>query len=229
MLCSCSSTEKERKLLEKENELLKKELELTKKEQEVKSKKVEKIVTKKEPNPPPKKKSESAKKGTGYTFDNFHVSENRVGIFSKGMTVSDVYNSIPKEQIKKKVGYGEFADDTFDDYEIYDSDGRKILILTPKQSGSTNSEIRRISILDKRFKTTEKIGLNSTFGDLSKYYSTSKISPDREHIIVDIEHISAWFSIEKTELMEGWWNGSGIDKTKIPNSAKFDGVTIWWR
>ena len=185
-------------------------------------KEVEKITVEAE------KKAEPINKSTSYTFDNFHISENRVGIFSKGMTISDVYNTIPKEQIKKKVGYGEFADDTYDDYEIYDSNGKKILILTPKQSGNINSKINQISILDKRFKTTEKIGLNSTFGDLVKYYSIDKILPDMEHIILYVNHINAWFSIKKTELHEGWWNGKRIDKSKIPNNAKFDGISIWW-
>ncbi|MEC3907322.1 hypothetical protein VOI54_09860 [Tamlana sp. 2201CG12-4] len=144
------------------------------------------------------------------------------------MTILDVYNIIPKHQIKKKIGYGEFADDTYEDYEIYDSNGKKLLVLTPKEAGDTNSKINRISILDKRFKTTKKIGLNSTFGDLSKYYSTDKISPDTEHIVLDINPINAWFSINKTELQEGWWNENGIDISKIPSNAKFDGITIWW-
>ncbi len=231
ILVSCNSNSKtEKQLLEKENELLQRELKLTKKEQNSDSKEVEiskpKVVTKTVVKA--EKKSEPIKKSTGYTFENFQISENRVGIFSKGMTILDIYNTIPKEQIKKKVGYGEFADDTYDDYEIYDSNGKKILIITSKQSGNTNSKINRVSILDNRFKTTEKIGLNSTYGDLTKYYSTNKISPDMEHIVLDVNHINAWFSIKKTELQEGWWNGSGIDKTKIPNKAKFDGITIWW-
>ncbi|MDT0295904.1 hypothetical protein ACFQ3R_11395 [Mesonia ostreae] len=221
-LVSCNSNaKKEKELLEKENELLQRELELSKKEQNSDVKEIEITQT--------KKTEKKAKKLTGYTFENFHISENRVGIFSKGMTISDVYNTIPKDQIKKKVGYGEFADDTFDDYEIYDSNGEKVLILTPKQSGNTNSKINRVLILDNRFQTTEKIGLNSTFGDLAKYYPTDKISPDMEHIVLDVNHINAWFTIKKTELQDGWWNGKGIDKTKIPNTTKFDGISIWWK
>lgn len=165
---------------------------------------------------------------TGYVFNNFTISKNRVGIFFKGMTISDVYNIIPKAQIKKKIGYGEFADDIYDDYEIFDSKGKKILVLTPKQNGNTNSKINSISILDHRFETTEKIGLNSTFGELAKYYPIDKISPDMEHIVLDVKDINAWFSIKKTELQDGWWNNKSVDRSKIPSKAKFDGITIWW-
>lgn len=212
VLIGCDSSSKnEKELLEKENQRLQRELELIKHEQNLNS-----------------EVEESNSKSNAYTFDNFHISEDRVGIFSKGMTMADVYKAIPKEQIKKKVGYGEFADDTYDDYEIYDSNGDLLLILTPKENGNINSKINRISILDKRFKTTENIGLDSTFGDLKKYYSTNDIAPDMEHIVVFVEHINAWFSIKKTELKDDWWNGKSIDKSKIPNSAKFDAVTVWF-
>lgn len=168
------------------------------------------------------------KNETVYTFDNFLISRHRVGIFSKGMSVSDLYKTIPDEQIKKTIGYGEFADDIYDDYEVYDSDGKLILVLTPAQNGNVNSQINRISILDHRFTTAEKIGLNSTFSDFDKLYPNENISADMEHIVVGIEEVNAIFSIKKTELQDGWWNGEGIDTSKIPNSAKFDGFTIWW-
>ena len=70
--------------------------------------------------------------------------------------------------------------------------------------------------------------MNSTFGDLQKNYSTDKISWYKEQIFLNIEHINASFSIKKTELQDGWWNGKGIDKSKIPNTAKFDGITVFW-
>jgi hypothetical protein len=234
ILLSCNSTsKKEKELLEKENDLLQRELEITQKEQNSETKEVEQIkakgIVEKNESIKTDLKEKPAKKPNGYTFDNFHISENRVGIFSKGMTINDVYNSIPKEQIKKTVGYGEFADDTYDDYEIYDSNGKKILILTPQQNGNTNSQINRISILDNRFKTTEEIGLNSTFGDIKQYYGFNEISPDMGHIILDVNHLNAWFSIKKSELEQGWWNGNGIDTSNIPDNAKFDGITIWWK
>jgi len=166
---------------------------------------------------------------SSYKFDNFHISEDRVGIFSNGMTISNVYDVLPKTQIKKIVGYGEFADDTYDDYEIYDSTGDKILVLTPLDNGNTNSKINRILILDARFQTSEKIGLKSTFRDLSEFYSMRNISPDLEHIVVEIDHINARFGINKNQLDKDWWTGNEIDVSKIPGKAIIDNLTVWWK
>ena len=221
--CNSEAT-KEKALPQKENEPLQSELELTDKKQNSKPKEDEK---KKHTNKIEINK-ERAKKPSEYIFDSFLISESSVGIFLRGMTIEEVYNSIPNKQIKNTIGYGEFVDDIYDDYEIYDTNGKKILVLTPKQNGNRNSKINRILVLDDRFNTKEKIGLNSTFGDLKKHYSTDTISPDIEHIFLDVKHINARFSINKSQLKEGWWNKNGIDKTKIPDNAKVDGITIWW-
>ncbi|SHK01336.1 hypothetical protein [Pseudozobellia thermophila] len=218
LLISCKSDSKtDKEGPEKENGRLRSEWKLAEKEKNPNAKNVDTAPLGEVANP------------TAYTFDDFRISKNRVGIFSKGMSISDVYNTLPRDQIKKKVGYGEFAGDTYDDYEIYDANGKKILVLTAMEKGNTHSKIGRVLILDKRFETAEKIGLGSTFGDLERYYATDKMSPDIEHIVIDVEPINAWFTIGKTELREGWWNGRGIDRSKIPGTAKFDGICIWWK
>ena len=176
------------------------------------------------------KKAAQVKETSRYTFDNFQITENRVGMFARGITINDVYNILPKEQIKRTKGVGEFAEDIFDVFKIYDANGKLIVTLTPELYGDDNSEVRLASIEDERFETAEGIGLNSTFGDLDAAYTIDELAPDLEHIIVIIKSLNASFAISKTELKEGWYvTGEGIDKSKIPASAKFDGVTIFLR
>ncbi|MCH2021963.1 MAG: hypothetical protein MK207_05730 [Saprospiraceae bacterium] len=163
------------------------------------------------------------------TSEQYLITTNSVGVFSKEMTISDVYKIIPKDQIKIKISTGEFEEDNYEDYEIYDSTGAKILILTPKKNGDLSSKINRILILDNRYKTKENIGLNSTYGDLAKHYSTNKIYTDMDHIVIETADINAWFSIKKSDLLDGWWDGNGIDRSKIPKTAKFDQLSIWWQ
>ena len=50
----------------------------------------------------------------------FQVTANQVCTFSSGMTVADILLLVPKDQIIKEIGYGEH-DETYDDYEIYDT------------------------------------------------------------------------------------------------------------
>lgn len=90
---------------------------------------------------------------------------------------------------------------------------------------------RGILILDGRFQTTEKIGLNSTYGELKKNYHIDELSPYMENVTLIVSNINALFNIKVSELQDGWWNERKkvIDKSKIPSSTKFDQVIIWWR
>jgi|GEM_PF-1675556 len=174
-------------------------------------------------------KSEPIQESNAYTFDNFWISKHKVGIFSKRMSIADVYDIIPKEQIKRTKGVGEFAEDIFDVFEIYDANGEIVVVLVPEIYGDDNSKIRVVHIEDKRFETVKGIGLNSTFGELAAAHAIDELSPDLEHIVVEIKTINTSFAISKTELQEGWFvTGKGIDESKIPNTAKFDSLAIVW-
>lgn len=41
------------------------------------------------------------------------ITPNKVGLFSRNMTIGSVIRVMPKNQIQRKIGYGEFPDDTF--------------------------------------------------------------------------------------------------------------------
>ncbi len=183
--------------------------------------------------PSGKNKLETSKKSelSPIKIDSFLITENSVGIFNKGMTISKVIQLIPEKQIKKKIGYGEFEEDTYDDYEIYDEYNRHLVTLTPLIQNNLNSTINRILIIDHRFKTESGISVNSTYSELLKLFKVSDYSPDIKHVVLSVGQLGAWFSIRKTELEQGWWNEESkkINKSKIPSDSHFDSFVIWWK
>lgn len=164
-------------------------------------------------------------------IDSFLITENSVGIFKRGMTINEVIEIIPEKQIKKKIGFGEFQDDTYDDYEIYDSKNTHLLTITPKIQYDLNSTINRVKIVDSRFKTESGIGIESTYDELLHEFEISDYSPDIEHIVLNVQQLNVWLSIKKTELNQEWWNEKTkkIDISKIPGDAQFDSFITWWK
>jgi hypothetical protein len=164
----------------------------------------------------------------GYTFDNFHITEKRVGIFSKGITVADLYLLLPKEQIKKTVGYGEFADDTYDEYQIYDSNGKQLLVLSAEINDNPAAKIDGITIIDPRFKTTENIGLNTPYGVLQKTYSIDDIFQEEGTIYLYSKWATTWFffGINTADLPEITVDNNGT--LEIPEDAKVDIFGVHW-
>lgn len=160
----------------------------------------------------------------------FLVTENSVGIFKNGMTVEGVLNIVPKAQIKKVVDKDGY-ENSYDDYLYFDKSKIHLLTLTTTLQDNSQSKINRILILDKRFKTHKKIGLGSTYSELKKNYKITDIGSDLEHIVVTVEELNAWFTINKNQLLDNWWdeNKKQIDSSKIPDAATFDTFVIWWK
>lgn len=160
----------------------------------------------------------------------FLVTENNVSVFKKGMSVKDVLDIIPKVQIKKVVDKDDY-ENSYDDYQYFDTNKTHLLTLTPTIQDDIQSKINRILILDNRFKTNKNIGLGSTYADLKNNYKITDIAPDLEHIVLTVGELNAWFSINKKQLLENWWdeNKKQIDISKIPDTATFDTFVIWWK
>lgn len=160
----------------------------------------------------------------------FLVTEKSVGIFKKGMTVKDVLDIVPKNQIKKVVDKDDY-ENFYDDYQYFDKNKTHLLTLTPNIQDDSQSKINRILILNKRFKTNKNIGLGSTYTDLKSNYKITDIAPDLEHIVLTVGELNACFSINKNQLLDNWWdeNRKQIDSSKIPDTATFDIFVIWWK
>ena len=134
-----------------------------------------------------------------------------------------------KGQIIKKIGYGEH-DETYDDYEIYDTKKNHLLTLSPALQNDPNSRINTIVVFDPRYQTKSGLGMGSTYSDLLKDENISGPEPDLETLFFEDHSIGASLHINKKALKKDWWDNDkkGIDTTKIPKRAKVSLFVMWW-
>ncbi len=158
------------------------------------------------------------------------VTAHSAGVFNDQMTIAEALQIIPNAQITKKNGKGEFAEDTYDDYEIYNRNNQHLLTLTPKLTGNTDQKINRVLVVSPFFKTNKEISTKSTYKDIKNAYKISKIEPTRTHIVLIVDEINASFSIPKTSLKKGWWNEKtkSVNTDKIPNNTVIEDFILWW-
>ncbi len=158
------------------------------------------------------------------------ITADNIGIVTTSTTIEDILHTIPLTQLHKKIGRGEFADDIYDDYEIWTRNNQHLFTLTPKKAGDSQQKVERVLIQSPFFKTARGIHCNSTYQDIDNAYTITEILPDMEHIIVIVDEINASFSIPKTELPEGWWNDTAktVNRNKIPADAQIDNFVLWW-
>ena len=136
----------------------------------------------------------------------------------------------PLKQIKLIKNKGGFFNQEFDDYNVYDNNGKLLFIATPEVAGDTSSFINRIIIRDTSFKTLEGIGLNSNLGQIRDAYHNINYLPSSGEIVVSVPKVSTSFLINKATLDDSWWDNTTnqIIEKNIPDSAQIDGIVVFW-
>ena len=119
-----------------------------------------------------------------------------------------LYSIFPAKQIKLIKNKGGFFNQEFDDYNVYDNNGKLLFIATPEVAGDTSSFINRIIIRDTSFKTPEGIGLNSNLGQIRDAYHNINYLPSSGEIVVSVPKVSTSFLINKATLDDSWWDNN---------------------
>jgi len=167
-----------------------------------------------------------------YTFDNFRIHDNRVGIFKKGMTVNDIYTILPSSQIRKSIIYGEHSGgDMYDSYEIYDSNGEHLLSVETSENGNINSEIEIISIKSSKFHTLSNVKIGARISEIAPFENISTFEPDIEQIHFKINWLNVTCSVNKKQLKTEWWNDQNnrVYMNESNLESKIDNITIFWK
>lgn len=167
-----------------------------------------------------------------YTFDNFRIHSDRIGIFKKGMTIRDVILILPSNQVRKTIVYGEHdGEDLYDSYEIYNSDGEHLLSLQTSSDGNLNSQIEFISIKSNKFHTVTNLSIGCKFSDILDFENIRIFGPDIDHIYFEVEWIGASCFINKIELIDNWWDEENeevfIEGQNL--ESHIEAITIFWR
>lgn len=160
----------------------------------------------------------------------YTISSTHVGPIQRGTNINELYSLYPKKQIKLIKNRGGFFNQEFDDYNVYDREGRLLFTATPEVSGDTSSYINRIIIRDTTFKTPEGIGLNSTLGNLRNAYHNIHFLPSSGEIVVSVPKVSTNFLINKANLDDSWWDNTTneVIEKNIPDSTQIDGIVVFW-
>ncbi|WP_242157848.1 hypothetical protein [Aestuariivivens sediminis] len=114
--------------------------------------------------------------------------------------------------------------------EIFDKQGNKLLVLSPRIFSDSTSVISNVQIMDSRYKTKENISTLSTFKDIADAYKITRINNLINSIVVSVNTINAAFTIDKKELPANlrFDRKLNIEATHIPDNAKIKYFFVNW-
>lgn len=157
------------------------------------------------------------------------ISSKSIGLLNDSTQVNDLKAIFNNDSIVFRNEEQEFIGNR-NDIEIFDSSGNSLLVLTPSISMDSTSTIKTIKIVDPRFKTVKGLNTTSTFGDVKNNYTISSIQNTLKNIVVFVNEIDAFITIDKKELPSElqFDMTTTIEATQIPEKAKIKYFMIGW-
>lgn len=160
--------------------------------------------------------------------NSFKITADQVGPLTKETPVSDLKTLFSNDSVVDQ-NNGLSEELNINAIEIYEKGGDQLLSLMPVKEG-TPKTIRTVQIFDPRYTTEAGINLNSTFKDLTDAYEISRIETLISSIVVFVDEINAYFTIDRSELpgelrfdME-----AKVTEVEIPDAAKIKYFMIGW-
>lgn len=180
-------------------------------------------------------KSENGSPETSSTTDSirneFLISAHHVGKLTQGMTVADLYDLFPEEQVKIRKSQGEYSETSYDDFYVYDSNHKLLYIASPEKKNDEKARIERVIIKDNRFVTTKGISISSNIGEIEQAYGNVDFIPSINDVILFVPEINSNFEINRKSLGPGWLDeaANSVNVDSIPKTASVTALTIFWK
>ena len=108
----------------------------------------------------------------------YTISSTHVGSITRGTNIHQLYSIFPAKQIKLIKNKGGFFNQEFDDYNVYDNNGKLLFIATPEVAGDTSSFINRI-IIQNPGRNWAEFQFRTNTGCLSQHKLSPFLGRDR--------------------------------------------------
>ena len=161
--------------------------------------------------------------------DPFQISKQHIGLLTDSTQVGSLEVIYANDSIVKHVGGDEFIG-AIDAIEIYAKGGASLLSLTPSEALDSTATIKTIKVIDPRYKTDKGLTVNSTFINIEDNYTISSIQTTITNIVVFVDEINAFFTIDKNVLPGElrFDSSTKIEAVHIPDDAKIKYFMIGW-
>ncbi|WP_188458903.1 hypothetical protein [Psychroflexus planctonicus] len=153
--------------------------------------------------------------------DKFLLAKNQVGLVNANTQVHEIDALFESDSVVRMNLEDRFRTQV-QDLEIYNTEGEKLMVLEPRKEKDSTANFKQVQVVHANFKTEKGLGPDSTFKDIYENYEIGKIQNTFMSVLISIEGIDAFVSINKKQLPEQLRTGSEIEirASQIPDDAK---------
>jgi hypothetical protein len=161
--------------------------------------------------------------------DPFLITKDRVGNLTKEVKMKQIDSIFENDSIVKLNPINN-ALGTQGEVEIYDSEGKKLLLISPQDEQDPDSHISNIQIFDNRFKTEKGLTPSSTFKDVKNNYEIADLQTTINAVVIFLKDSDVFITIDKKELPEDirYKIDVPVEASQIPDNATFKYFMVGW-
>lgn len=164
----------------------------------------------------------------GQKEQKFQIKNDQIGPLHKGALIKQVDSIFIEDSIASNAKKG--AEGYQNEVEVFDKEGNKLMVLSPDKNNNPEAPITHIQITDARYKTDKGIGIKSTYKDIKKHYTVSKVETTFSSVIIFLQDSPIYISIDKDELPEDirYDLNLKVEPTQIPDDAAIKLFMVSW-
>lgn len=164
----------------------------------------------------------------GQKEQKFQIKNDQIGPLHKGALINQVDSIFSNDSIVSQSKKG--AEGYQNEVEVFDKEGKQLMVLSPDKNNNPESPITHIQITDARYQTNKGIGVKSTYKDIKKHYTVRKVETTFSSIIVFLQDSPIYISIDKDELPEDirYDLNLKVEPTQIPDDAAIKLFMVSW-
>jgi len=159
---------------------------------------------------------------------NYTLASEQIGKITLTTQIQELAVIFEKDSIVSHLNENNITESTYDEYLVYNKEGKHLLTVIPKTEKDSTSVIDNVQIFDKNYKTIKGLSIKSTFKDIVDSYTVNKVQSTFGTVVLFIDELNVTVTIDKKELGIKDFGTQKIKLEQIPELAKIKGLTFWF-
>lgn len=156
----------------------------------------------------------------------FLISKQQIGALTPQTTVSQVQSVFKNDSVVNENTSQLYSNGN--EVVVYTPQGDILLRLKPRVAFDSTSTIASVEVIDSRFQTEDGLRVGANFDLLKKNYKISRIENILGAVLVFVDEMNIYVSIDKKEILNPKELGNTIKLSQIKNDAKIKHLWLTW-
>ena len=161
--------------------------------------------------------------------DPFEIRGRAIGLLTDTTKVAELDTIYKDDSIVKRIAGDEFIGSS-NEIEVYAKGGKPLVTLEVSENFDPDATVKTVQVISPEFRTNRGMSISDTFGEVKQKHQIAKIDNLLSSVVVHLDTLGIYFSIDKKELPEHFWSDTEakVKVEDIPEEATIKNMWVTW-